>query len=181
MGNFIGLNDQEWAVVEHLIPYRWGITQSGTQPLHPRKILNTLIWMLTTGARWCDVPVGEQWASRSCAHKYLGRWKENKVLERVLIEADKGYDTNELRLQILAMKLFPYIPHRRMGQYKSKPQVKILEKHRWKVERGISWLQRKYRRLVVRWERRMKYWEGFLGLGILLYWVRELIKWGLCG
>ncbi len=60
-------------------------TQSGTQPLHPRKILNTLIWMLTTGARWCDVPVGEQWASRSCAHKYLGRWKENKVLERVLI------------------------------------------------------------------------------------------------
>ena len=115
MGKFIGLNDQEWAVVEPLIPYRWGIIQSGTQPLHPRKILNTLRW------------------------------------------------------QILAMKLFPYIPHRRMGQYKLEPQVKILEKHRWKVERGISWLQRKYRRLVVRWERRMRYWEGFLGLGILLY------------
>ena len=65
MGNFTGLNDQEWAVVEPLIPYRWGITQSGTQPLHPRKILNTLIWILTTGARWCDVPVGEQWASRA--------------------------------------------------------------------------------------------------------------------
>jgi hypothetical protein len=27
----------------------------------------------------------------------------------------------------------------------------------------------------------MKYWEGFLGLGILLYWVRELVKWGICG
>lgn len=98
-----------------------------------------------------------------------------------IVEADKGYDAEELRLQILAMKLFPYIPHRRMGQYKLKPQIKILEKHRWKVERGISWLQRKYRRLVVRWERRMKYWEGFLGLGILLYWIRELVKWGLCG
>ena len=83
-----------------------------------------------------------------------------------IVEADKGYDAEELRLQILDMKLFPYISHRRIGQYKSEQQVKILEKHRWKVERGISWLQRKYRRLVVRWERRMKYWEGFLGLGI---------------
>ena len=85
MGKFIGLNDHEWAVVEPLLPYRWGITQSGTQPLHPRKILNTLIWILTTGARWCDAPVGEQWASRACAHKYLGLWKMNGILERVLI------------------------------------------------------------------------------------------------
>jgi len=28
--------------------------------------------------------VGVQWASRSCAHKYLGKWKENGTLERVL-------------------------------------------------------------------------------------------------
>ena len=98
-----------------------------------------------------------------------------------IVEADKGYDAEELRLQVLAMKLFPCIPHRRMGQYKSEPRVKILEKYRWKVERGISWLQRKYRRLVVRWERKTKYWEGFLEVGILLYWVRELVKWGLYG
>ena len=75
------------------------------------------------------------------------------------------------------MKLFPYIPHRRIGRSKLEPQVGVLEKHRWKVERAISWMQRKYRRLVVRWERRIKYWECFLGLGILLYWVRELVKW----
>ena len=53
-----------------------------------------------------------------------------------IVEADQGYDVEELR----------YIPHRRIGQYKSEPQVKILERHRWKVERGIFWLQRKYRR-----------------------------------
>ena len=84
MGKFTGLTDQEWGVVEPLIPYKWGITYSGKQPLHPRKILNTLIWILTTGARWCDVPVGAQWASRACAHKYLGKWKENGTLEQVL-------------------------------------------------------------------------------------------------
>jgi hypothetical protein len=52
--------------------------------MHPRKIMNTLIWILITGARWCDVSSGEQWASRSCAHKYLGLWKENGVFERTL-------------------------------------------------------------------------------------------------
>lgn len=95
------------------------------------------------------------------------------------MEADKGYDAEKLRLQILAMKLFPYIPHRRMGRDDTEQRTKVLEKHRWKVERGISWLQRKYRRLVIRWERRMRYWEGFLMLGVLLYWVRESVLFGL--
>jgi hypothetical protein len=61
-----------------------------------------------------------------------------------------------------------------MGQRKIEQQTVVIEKHRWKVERGISWLQRKYRRLVVRWERRAKYWEGFLTLGIFLFWVKNL-------
>ena len=81
MGKFTGLNDQEWAVVEPLIPYRWGITQSGTQPLHPRKILNTLIWILTTGARWCDVPV--DLPSPSTCWRRLQEWAGEGCLELI--------------------------------------------------------------------------------------------------
>lgn len=95
-----------------------------------------------------------------------------------ILEADKGYDAENLRLQVLANKIFPYIPYRQFGDEKAEPPTKVLERYRWKVERGISWLQRKYRRVVVRWERRMRYWEGFLTLGILLYWVRQLV---VCG
>ncbi len=84
MGKFEGLSDKEWETVEPSIPYTWWILKRGPRPLHPRKILNTLIWVLTTGSRWCDVPVGERWASRACAHKYLGIWKESGVLERAL-------------------------------------------------------------------------------------------------
>lgn len=29
MSKFVGLSDKEWAVVEPLIPYKWGITFSG--------------------------------------------------------------------------------------------------------------------------------------------------------
>lgn len=85
MGKFEGLTDHEWETIEPLLPpYPWSATKSGMRPMHPRKILNTLIWILTTGARWCDVPVGPQWASKSCAHKHLGLWKANGVLEQAL-------------------------------------------------------------------------------------------------
>ena len=85
MGKFEGLADMSGLLSKPLIPYPWTATKHGQRPLHPRKILNTLIWALTTGARWCDVPVGPQWASRAWAHKYLGSWKENGVLERALV------------------------------------------------------------------------------------------------
>jgi len=117
-----------------------------------------------------------------CSKKISG-WLKSLVARGMtpIVEADKGYDAEEVRLQILAVRLFPYIPYRRMGRRKMERQTRVLEKHRWKVERGISWLQRKYRRLVVRWERRARNWEGFLLLGILLYWMRELAQWGLKG
>jgi transposase len=83
MGRFEGLTDQEWAVIEPLIPYMWGISLKGYHE-HPRKILNTILWVLLTGARWCDVPMGEQWASRATAHRHLGLWKEKGLLQLVL-------------------------------------------------------------------------------------------------
>ena len=46
--------------------------------------MNTILWVLFTGARWKDVPQGEQWASKTCAHKWLGIWMESGVLEKVL-------------------------------------------------------------------------------------------------
>ncbi|MDQ3828315.1 MAG: transposase [Candidatus Tectomicrobia bacterium] len=40
---------------------------------HPlvRKVVNTLLYVLITGCRWCDIPRGPQWASRSAAHRWL--------------------------------------------------------------------------------------------------------------
>jgi transposase len=40
-----------------------------------RKVVNTLLYMLITGCRWCDVPHGSQWASTSAAHRWLQRWQ----------------------------------------------------------------------------------------------------------
>lgn len=89
-----------------------------------------------------------------------------------IFEADKGYDAGELRDKLLKRRIFPFIPYRKIGAAKKAENIVCnLAKQRWKVERAIAWLQRKYRRLVVRWERRLSYWKGFLNLSLIFFWL----------
>ena len=92
-----------------------------------------------------------------------------------IFEADKGYDAEHLRLKLLRRNIFPWICRRRKrGQVVEKIES-TLKRIRWKVERAISWLQRKFRRLAVRWERRVCYWKGFLTLGLVIFWINKLV------
>ena len=92
-----------------------------------------------------------------------------------IFEADKGYDANALRAKLLKRNIYPLIPRRKLGK---RPEEKKIAswtlRKRWQVERAISWLQRKFRRLVVRWERKLDYWKGFLNCGLVKYWVDRL-------
>jgi hypothetical protein len=73
------------------------------------------------------------------------------------------------------MKIFPMILYRKGGS-REKQGVVYIEKQRWKVERAIAWLQRKFRRIVVRWERKRKYWEGFLTMALVVFWAFKILK-----
>jgi len=42
--------------------------------------LNTLLDVLITGCRWCDVRRGPQWASKSATHRWLQRWQADGTL-----------------------------------------------------------------------------------------------------
>lgn len=96
-----------------------------------------------------------------------------------ILEADKGYDSRLLRINVLTRKIFPWIPYRGTSKKKG---IRYLEKTRWHVERSISWLQRKFRRLNIRWERKMVYWTGFLSLSLIVFWIQKIGDFiGLCG
>jgi transposase len=45
-----------------------------------RQVVNTLLYVLITGCRWCDRPRGRQWASKSAAHRWLQRWQVDGTL-----------------------------------------------------------------------------------------------------
>lgn len=93
-----------------------------------------------------------------------------------IFEADKGYDAEALRDKLLKRKIYPLIPRRNLGKSGvTKRVASWVEKRRWQVERAISWLQRKFRRLVVRWERRLTYWKGFLNCSLIKFWIDRLV------
>ena len=90
-GRFEGLNDLEWKLFEDIFPTKE--KRGKGMPYTPfRYVLNSLISILITGCRWCDLPQGKIWASKSAAHRWLKRWKEDGTFEhlqaRILALAD---------------------------------------------------------------------------------------------
>ena len=83
-GRFEGLSDEEWQLFEDLFTPRPRVPgQAGRPPTSKRKVLNTCLYVLITGCRWCDVPIGDEWAPRSTAHENLGKWRDDGTLEEL--------------------------------------------------------------------------------------------------
>jgi transposase len=121
------------------------------------------------------------------------RCEVEKLLDKILIlpkkplserltvlEADKGYDCAWLRRALLVRGIFPFIPFRKSrGRDAPKTDQVIktfnLEKRRWQVERAFAWIKRRCRRLLMRWERKAVIWTGFVTLGLIYTWTRDLV------
>ena len=86
-GRFEGLSDLEWKVFEDVMTEEGEKRGRGMPHVPFRCILNTLMYVLVTGCRWCDVPKGENWASKSSAHRWLMRWQADGTL-KILQNAD---------------------------------------------------------------------------------------------
>ena len=48
-----------------------------------RHVLNSLLYILITGCRWCDLPSGGIWASKSASHRWLKRWYSDGTFEHL--------------------------------------------------------------------------------------------------
>lgn len=109
--------------------------------------------------------------------------KENTDLHgraMIILEADKGYD--RIRQTLLDRGIFPFIPWRKMRDSEDRPsreavsQFFAIKSVRWKVERSFAWLKRKYRRLMIRWERLSLSWNAFMTLALIHFWQNILFR-----
>lgn len=94
-----------------------------------------------------------------------------------IIEADKGYDSQKLREKLRAKGIQPIIPRRVWKNRRQRPgrkPPKLTE--RFKVERCFAWIQKKFRRLCIKWERRWCYWRGFIQIGVAWMWLTRLVS-----
>jgi len=88
---------------------------------------------------------------------------------------DKGYDATALRQQLRTRGIRAQIPKR---VWKSKPPrgrpIKR-DRPRFQAERTFAWFQKKYRRVLVRWERLAVCFKAFLAIAMIHMWVQRLI------
>jgi transposase len=65
----------EWKLFADLLPPEPTKRGRGMPHTPFRQVINTWLDILITGCRWCDLPHGPPWASKSAAHRGLQRWQ----------------------------------------------------------------------------------------------------------
>ena len=80
-GRFEGLSDLEWKLFADVFKERGG--GKGMPRVKARLALNSILYVLYSGCRWCDLPRGRKWASKSSAHRALKRWHDDGTLRRL--------------------------------------------------------------------------------------------------
>lgn len=82
-GRFTGISDAGWELLRGLFPTpeRRG---KGMPHAPFRAVVNSILYVLITGSRWCDIPdTSPVFASKSSAHRWLVRWQEDGTFDRL--------------------------------------------------------------------------------------------------
>jgi putative transposase len=74
---------------------------------------------------------------------------------------DKGYDANSIRREARRRRYTPHIKSR--GDERIAKRIHGRQARRWVVERFNSWMNR-FRRILVRWEKKAANYQAFLHL-----------------
>ena len=74
------LHDDEWAIVEPLLPK--STAKTGRPRRDRRQMLNGLLWILSTGAQWRDLP--ERYGPWETVYGYFRQWRASGVFDRIL-------------------------------------------------------------------------------------------------
>jgi len=102
--------------------------------------------------------------------------KRGRPRKRLKVLAmDKGYDAKDLRHRLRRRGIRPQIPKRVWKSRKPRGRPIKTDVPRYQAERTFAWFQRKYRRLVARWERLAACFNAFLTLAMIHMWVHKLI------
>ena len=105
--------------------------------------------------------------------------KPGRPRKRVKVLAtDKGYDSKEKRAILRKRGIRPQIPKRVWKNRKNKGRPINIAVPRFQQERCFAWYQRKYRRLVVRWERQSIYFNSLIDLATIHIWIHKILLVG---
>lgn len=91
-----GLTDEQWKVIEDLFPKpAW----TGRPPADPRQMLDAILWVNNTGAKWRDIP--RELGAWQTVFKHFDRWNNDGTLQAIVSRLtqfviDGGYISEDL-------------------------------------------------------------------------------------
>ncbi len=77
------LTDEQWAVIEPHLPELPTRDDGRGRPWREnREVMNGILWILRSGARWCDLPA--RFPPYQTCHRRFQQWTREGVLSRIL-------------------------------------------------------------------------------------------------
>jgi len=75
------ITDAQWEIINDQLPEPTKNPKGGRPKADKRQTFEGIIWVLKTGARWCDLP--DEYPSPSTCWRRLRDWEETGVWEKV--------------------------------------------------------------------------------------------------
>ncbi|TAJ44049.1 transposase [Methanofollis fontis] len=92
---FSEIDDDLWAIISnHLPPQK---PHTGRPRSDLRQLMNGILFVLTTGCTWSDVP--KKYGTKSTVHRFHHYLSENGIYQDIFLELlQKGYDLRKVDL-----------------------------------------------------------------------------------
>jgi putative transposase len=88
------LSQAQWERIAALLPGKAG--DPGRTATDNRLFVNGVLWVLRSGAHWCDLP--ERYGRWKTVHKRFSRWSKAGVWDRVFADLTKDRDNQYLMI-----------------------------------------------------------------------------------
>jgi len=110
------LSQAQWERIADLLPGK--ASDPGRTASDNRLFVNGVLWVLRSGAHWCDLP--ERYGRWKTLHKRFSRWSKAGVWDRVFADLIKDRDNQYLMIDSTLVRA-----HQQAATGKGGPRIRL--------------------------------------------------------
>lgn len=110
------LSQVQWERIADLLPGK--ASDPGRTAADNRLFVNGVLWVLRSGAHWCDLP--ERYGRWKTLHKRFSRWSKAGVWDRVFADLTKDRDNQYLMIDSTLVRA-----HQQAATGKGGPRIRL--------------------------------------------------------
>ena len=78
------LTDKQWSIIEPFFSSKMESLKREKPVYIPREVLEGILWVMRTGARWDDIKIPQGYPSGSTCSRYFHKWVEEGLYDKVI-------------------------------------------------------------------------------------------------